>query len=106
MKIGQLKPARGATHAKKRRGLGTASGLGGTAGRGHKGQRARAGKGAKVPRWFEGGQMPIQRRIPKRGFVNPGRVSYQAVNEGSVERFSPGGAGNRETVRAQRPMRR
>ena len=102
MKIGQLKPARGATHAKKRRGLGPASGLGGTAGRGHKGQRARAGKGAKVPRWFEGGQMPIQRRIPKRGFVNPGRVSYQAVNVGSLESFSSGEAVNRETLTAKR----
>jgi large subunit ribosomal protein L15 len=102
MKIGQLKPARGATHAKKRRGLGTASGLGGTAGRGHKGQRARAGKGAKVPRWFEGGQMPIQRRIPKRGFVNVSRVSYQAVNVGSLARFSSGEAVNRESLRAKR----
>ena len=79
MKIGQLKPARGATHPKKRRGLGPASGLGGTAGKGHKGQKARAGKGSKVPGWFEGGQMPIQRRIPKRGFHNPGRVEYQPV---------------------------
>jgi large subunit ribosomal protein L15 len=102
MKIGQLKPARGATHAKKRRGLGPASGLGGTAGRGHKGQRARSGKGSMVPGWFEGGQMPIQRRLPKRGFTNVNRVEYQAVNVGSLTRFSAGEKVTRETLRAKR----
>ncbi len=101
MKIGELKPARGATHPKKRRGLGPASGLGGTAGRGHKGQRARSGKGAKVPPWFEGGQMPIQRRIPKRGFTNVDKVVYQAVNVGSLERFGEGEAVNHESLRAK-----
>lgn len=102
MKIGQLKPARGATHPKKRRGLGPASGLGGTAGKGHKGQKARAGKGSKVPGWFEGGQMPIQRRIPKRGFTNPGRVEYQAVNVGSLDRFAAGQRVDRDLLKAQR----
>jgi len=102
MKIGQLKPARGATHPKKRRGLGPASGLGGTAGRGHKGQRARSGKGSMVPGWFEGGQMPIQRRIPKRGFTNPGRVEFQAVNVGSLARVGEGGKVDREALRSKR----
>ena len=102
MRIGGIRPARGATHAKKRRGLGPASGLGGTSGRGHKGQRARSGSGARVPRWFEGGQMPIQRRIPKRGFRNILRVSYQVVNVGSLERFASGEAINRESLKAKR----
>jgi len=102
MKIGQIKPARGATHPKKRRGLGPASGLGGTAGRGHKGQRARSGKGSMVPGWFEGGQMPIQRRVPKRGFKNVGRVEYQAVNVGSLARFGAGEKIDRESLRSKR----
>jgi len=102
MRIGQLKPAKGATHPRKRRGLGPASGLGGTAGRGHKGQKARAGKGAKVPRWFEGGQMPIQRRTPKRGFRNPGRVVYQAVNVGSLGLFGAGERVDRAALKAKR----
>ena len=102
MKIGQLKPARGATHPKKRRGLGPASGLGGTAGRGHKGQRARSGSGSMVPGWFEGGQMPIQRRLPKRGFSNIGRVEFQAVNVGSLARLGPGGTVDRDALKAKR----
>jgi large subunit ribosomal protein L15 len=102
MKIGTIKPNRGATHAKKRRGLGPASGLGGTAGKGHKGQKARAGKGSKVPGWFEGGQMPIQRRLPKIGFKNPGRVAYQAVNVGSLARFSAGDRVDRTSLQAKR----
>jgi large subunit ribosomal protein L15 len=102
MKIGQIKPARGATHAKKRRGLGPASGLGGTAGRGHKGQRARSGSGSMVPGWFEGGQMPIQRRIPKRGFTNNNRREYQAVNVGSLTRFAAGEKVDRKTLLEKR----
>jgi len=78
MRIGQLHPASGATRPSKRRGKGAASGLGGTSGRGHKGHKARTG--GKIPAWFEGGQMPIQRRLPKRGFKNPDRVEYQVVN--------------------------
>jgi large subunit ribosomal protein L15 len=106
MKIGQLKPARGATHPKKRRGLGPASGLGGTAGRGHKGQRARSGSGSMVPGWFEGGQMPIQRRIPKRGFTNNFRVEYQALNVGSLSRLGSGGKVDREALLAKRLISR
>ncbi|MBI2312980.1 MAG: 50S ribosomal protein L15 [Betaproteobacteria bacterium] len=71
MRLNQLKPAAGAKHAKKRVGRGIGSGTGKTAGRGHKGQKARAGGYHKVG--FEGGQMPLQRRLPKRGFVSPSR---------------------------------
>jgi large subunit ribosomal protein L15 len=68
MKLNTIKPAEGATHAKRRVGRGIGSGLGKTAGRGHKGQKSRAGGFHKVG--FEGGQMPLQRRLPKRGFVS------------------------------------
>jgi large subunit ribosomal protein L15 len=77
MRLGAIHPAAGATRPSKRRGKGAATGLGGTAGKGHKGKKARAG--GKIPAWFEGGQMPIQRRLPKRGFTNPTRVEYQPV---------------------------
>lgn len=77
MRLGTIRPAKGSTKPKKRRGKGQATGLGGTAGKGHKGKKARTG--GKIPAWFEGGQMPLQRRLPKRGFKNPGRVSYQVV---------------------------
>jgi len=82
MKLGTIRPAAGSTRARKRRGKGSATGLGGTAGKGHKGKKARSG--GKIPAWFEGGQMPIQRRIPKRGFKNPGRVEYQIVKVGRL----------------------
>jgi large subunit ribosomal protein L15 len=82
IRIGTMRPASGATRTRKRRGKGAASGLGGTAGRGHKGHKARAG--GKIPSWFEGGQMPLQRRLPKRGFKNPGRVEYQVVSVGRL----------------------
>ena len=68
MELNNLKPAAGAKHAKRRVGRGIGSGLGKTAGRGHKGQKSRAGGFHKVG--FEGGQMPLQRRLPKRGFVS------------------------------------
>jgi len=88
MKLNQLKPARGGTHARKRRGCGTGSGHGGTSTRGHKGQQARSGGG--VPPWFEGGQMPLQRRLPGRGFTNPTRQVYQVVNVKDLQRFAAG----------------
>ncbi len=100
MKIGTIKPAKGATHRRKRRGLGPASGLGGTAGRGHKGQLARSG--GKVARWFEGGQMPIQRRLPKRGFRPHGRTPYQVVNVVLLDRFEKGQTVDRVTLKAMR----
>ena len=71
MQLNTLKPAAGAKHARKRVGRGIGSGLGKTAGRGHKGQRSRSGGFHKVG--FEGGQMPLQRRLPKRGFVSTTR---------------------------------
>jgi len=100
MRIGTIKPAKGATHRRKRRGLGQASGIGGTAGRGHKGQLARSG--GKVARWFEGGQMPIQRRLPKRGFRPHGKVTFQVVNVGLLARFEKGQTVNRDALKAKR----
>ena len=82
IRIGNIHPAAGSTQPRKRRGKGTATGLGGTSGKGHKGKRARSG--GKIPVWFEGGQMPLQRRTPKRGFKNPGRVEYQVVQVGRL----------------------
>ena len=83
MKLNHLKPAAGSTHTSKRRGRGQGSGKGGTATRGTKGAQARAGYEHKIG--FEGGQMPIQRRLPKFGFKNPTRVEYQAVNVSDIE---------------------
>ena len=82
MRLGNLRPAAGATRNTKRLGKGAASGQGGTSGKGHKGKKARSGGG--IPVWFEGGQMPIQRRLPKRGFTNPTRVEYQVVPVGRL----------------------
>jgi large subunit ribosomal protein L15 len=78
MPLNNLRPPQGATHAKKRVGRGQGSGNGKTAGRGHKGQKSRSGY--KFKRGFEGGQMPLHRRVPKRGFHNPFRVEYEVVN--------------------------
>jgi len=78
MGLENLKPPSGATHAKKRVGRGQGSGNGKTAGRGHKGAQSRSG--FKFKRGFEGGQMPLHRRVPKRGFHNPFRVEYEVVN--------------------------
>ncbi len=78
MDLSNLKPPAGATQSKKRVGRGQGSGLGKTAGRGHKGAQSRSGY--KQKRGFEGGQMPLHRRIPKRGFHNPFRVEFAVVN--------------------------
>ena len=86
MKLENLKPAKGATHNSKRVGRGQGSGKGGTATRGTKGAQARAGYEHKIG--FEGGQMPIQRRLPKFGFKNPTRVEYQAVNVAALQALS------------------
>ena len=88
MKLHELKPASGARKAKKRLGRGIAAGQGKTAGRGHKGQNARSGGGVRPG--FEGGQMPIYRRLPKRGFTNPNRVEYAIVNLDTLNRFEEG----------------
>jgi large subunit ribosomal protein L15 len=78
----------GTRKSRKRRGRGRASGLGKTAGRGHKGQYAR--KGHKFKAHFEGGQMPLLRRVPKRGFKNPARVDWEGVNVAALNRFEDG----------------
>ncbi|MDE6838719.1 MAG: 50S ribosomal protein L15 [Acutalibacter sp.] len=88
MKLNQLTAAPGATRAAKRIGRGHGSGNGKTAGKGHKGQKARAGHGMRPG--FEGGQMPLQRRIPKRGFNNIFAKEVVAVNVGSLNRFEDG----------------
>ena len=86
MKLDNLKPAKGATHNTKRVGRGQGSGKGGTATRGTKGAQARAGYEHRVG--FEGGQMPIQRRLPKFGFKNPTRVAFKAVNVATLQALS------------------
>ena len=78
MDLSNLKPPKGMKHPKKRIGRGQGSGNGKTAGRGHKGAKSRSG--FKFKRGFEGGQMPLHRRVPKRGFHNPFRVDYEVVN--------------------------
>lgn len=78
MKLHTLKPANGSTHSRKRIGRGPGSGLGGTSTRGHKGAKARSGYSKKIG--FEGGQMPLQRRLPKFGFKNINRVEYKPIN--------------------------
>ena len=88
MKRHDLKPAVGATTAEKRLGRGTGSGLGKTSGKGHKGAKARSG-GGKGP-GFEGGQIPLMRRIPKRGFTNKFRTEYVAINVDRLEIFEDG----------------
>ena len=88
MKLHELQPAFGSTTAPKRLGRGVGSGLGKTSGKGHKGAKARSG-GGKRP-GFEGGQMPLARRIPKRGFTNIYAKEYATVNVGSLEIFEDG----------------
>lgn len=83
MNLSNLKPAEGATKSRRRIGRGPGSGLGGTSTRGHKGAKSRSGYKAKFG--FEGGQMPLQRRLPKFGFRNPNRVEYAPVNLGAIE---------------------
>ena len=87
MMLHELKPAQGATKAAKRKGRGHGSGNGKTAGYGHKGQKARSGV---KKAGFEGGQMPLQRRLPKRGFNNIFRTEYVTVNVGSLNVFEDG----------------
>ena len=86
MKLHELKPAKGATHKTKRVGRGDGSGHGGTSTKGTKGAQSRSGFKSKMA--HEGGQMPIQRRIPKRGFNNPHRVEYKVFNLGQVDQLA------------------
>jgi large subunit ribosomal protein L15 len=86
MNLHNIKPAKGATHKEKRLGRGEASGKGGTSTKGNKGGQSRAGYQRKMA--HEGGQMPIQRRLPKRGFKNPHRVSYVVFNLSQIEQLA------------------
>jgi len=86
MKLHELQPAPGSKKTRKRVGRGTSSGLGKTAGRGHKGQNARSGGGVRLG--FEGGQNPLYRRLPKRGFYNPFRKEYAIVNLETLNKFA------------------
>ncbi|KJR46996.1 LSU ribosomal protein L15p (L27Ae) [Desulfosporosinus sp. I2] len=88
MKLHELKPAEGSTHAPKRLGRGVGSGHGKTAGKGHKGQNSRAGGGVRPG--FEGGQNPLFRRMPKRGFSNISRKEIIAINVRDLNRFEDG----------------
>ena len=88
MKLSELSPAAGSTQIAKRKGRGHGTGNGKTAGRGHKGQKARSGGGVRVG--FEGGQMPLARRIPKRGFHNIFAEPLEAVNVSALNRFEDG----------------
>lgn len=86
MNLSNLKPAAGATKTRKRIGRGPGSGLGGTSTRGHKGAKARSGYKNKIG--FEGGQMPLQRRLPKFGFKNINRVEYKAINLSTLQKMA------------------
>jgi len=88
MNLGELRAPEGASKNRKRLGRGSGSGHGKTSGRGHKGQRARSGGRGKTG--FEGGQMPLQRRLPKRGFTNIFRKEYAIVNLSELDRFDKG----------------
>ena len=96
MKLHELSPAAGSTKERKRIGRGAGSGQGKTAGKGHKGQKARAGRGMRIG--FEGGQMPLQRRIPKRGFNNIFAKNIVSVNVGTLEKFDNGTVVNVEAL--------
>jgi large subunit ribosomal protein L15 len=110
MKLHDLKPAPGSHKARRRVGRGIAAGQGKTAGRGTKGQKARAGGG--IPAWFEGGQTPLHQRIPKlRGFRNPFKIDYEIVNVGDIGRLADAGAfepgdmpGSKKTKGAAAPV--
>ena len=84
--LSNLRRPDGAHREKKRLGRGPGSGKGKTSGKGHKGQKARTGHHG-IPAWFEGGQMPLQRRVPKRGFTSPNKVVYEVVNLADLERI-------------------
>ena len=96
MKLHEIKPASGARRPRRRVGRGPGSGLGKTAGRGHKGQKSRAGYSSR--RGFEGGQMPLARRVPKRGFVNIFRTLYRIVNVSRLNDFEAGSIISPETL--------
>ena len=97
MRLHELKPTKGSTRNKKRKGRGTGSGLGKTAGRGHDGQGSRSGGGVRVG--FEGGQMPLIRRLPKRGFTNRFKKEYAIVNIKDLDVFEKNTVVSPETLK-------
>ncbi|NGP45859.1 50S ribosomal protein L15 [Bacillaceae bacterium SIJ1] len=99
MKLHELKPAEGSRKARKRKGRGMSSGNGKTASRGHKGQNARSGGGVRLG--FEGGQNPLYRRLPKRGFTNINRKEYAVVNLKTLNQLEDGAEVTPETLVAQ-----
>ena len=98
MKLQELRPAEGSTQSVKRVGRGTGSGLGKTSGKGHKGQKARSGS---KKNGFEGGQMPLARRLPKRGFTNIFAKEYTVVNVGELEKLENGTTVTAELLKKQ-----
>ena len=103
--LNRLAPHAGATSPVKRIGRGPGSGVGKTSGRGMKGQGKRSA-GRATPFWFEGGQMPLVRRLPKRGFFNRDRVEFQIVNVGALSVFEPGSTVDAEALLARGLIRR
>jgi len=103
--LDRLAPSKGATSSAKRVGRGPGSGTGKTAGRGVKGQGKRSA-GRETPFWFEGGQMPLVRRLPKRGFFNRDRVTYRIVNVGALSAFKTGSTVDAESLLAHGMIRR
>ena len=103
--LDRLAPHKGATSSPKRVGRGPGSGTGKTAGRGVKGQGTRSA-GRATPFWFEGGQMPLVRRLPKRGFFNRDRVTYQIVNVGALSAFKTSSTVDAESLLAHGMIRR
>jgi len=103
--LDRLAPHAGSTRPAKRIGRGPGSGTGKTSGRGMKGQGKRSA-GRETPFWFEGGQMPLARRLPKRGFFNPHRVSFQIVNVGVLSVFDAGAIVDAEALLARGLIRR
>ena len=99
MKVNELSPAAGSVKGTKRLGRGIGSGTGKTSGKGHKGQNARSGGGVRPG--FEGGQMPLLRQLPKRGFTNIFRKEYTCINVGQLERFDNGTVVTAEMLKAK-----
>jgi large subunit ribosomal protein L15 len=104
MKLHELSPAQGAKQAPKRVGRGCGSGLGKTSGKGHKGQKARSGGGVRPG--FEGGQMPLTRRLPKRGFTNIFAKVYSTVNLSDLEKFEDGTVVTADLLKEKRIIRK
>ena len=104
MKLHELSPAQGSAKAAYRKGRGAGSGNGKTAGKGHKGQNARSGGGVRVG--FEGGQLPLYRKLPKRGFKNRFAVNYSIVNVEALNRFEDGAIVDIEALKAAKLVRK